>query len=56
MLTITAIVTFDTELTYEKDNWELFAGIYNISNETYQRPNGYSQLGRNAMMGFRRYF
>ena len=53
---IDAIVTFDTELTYEKDNWELFAGIYNISNETYQRPNGYSQLGRNAMMGFRRYF
>ena len=55
-INIDAVVTYNAEIDYKKNDWEVFLGIYNISNKQYQRPNGYSQLGRNAEMGFRRYF
>ena len=53
---VTPVVTYNTELNYEKNNLEVFAGIYNISNKQYERPNGFSQLGRNFKVGFRKYF
>ena len=53
---VKSVTTLDAEITYEKNNLEMFAGIYNISNEQYERPNGYSQLGRNFEVGFRKYF
>ena len=53
---VDALVTYNAEIDYKKNDWNVFLGIYNISNEKYQRPNGYSQLGRNAEVGFRKYF
>jgi len=53
---VSSIITYNTEVKYNKNNLELFAGIYNISNKKYERPNGYSQLGRNFKLGFRKYF
>lgn len=53
---VTPVVTYNTELNYEKNNLEVFAGIYNISNKQYERPNGFSQLGRNFKVGFKKYF
>ena len=53
---VSSIITYNTEMKYNKNNLEVFAGIYNISNEQYERPNGYSQLGRNFKLGFRKYF
>jgi len=53
---VSSVITYNTEMKYNKNNLEVFAGIYNISNEQYERPNGYSQLGRNFKLGFRKYF
>ena len=53
---VDALVTYNAGIDYRKNDWNVFLGIYNISNEKYQRPNGYSQLGRNAEVGFRKYF
>jgi len=55
-ITVDPIVTYDAEIKYEKNNLELFTGLYNITNKEYERPNGYSQLGRNWKAGFRVYF
>jgi len=51
-----SVITYNSEIKYNKNNLEVFAGIYNISNEQYERPDGYSQLGRNFKLGFRKYF
>jgi vitamin B12 transporter len=51
-----SVITYDAELKHLKDNVEIFAGIYNISNKEYERPDGYSQLGRNWKAGFKVYF
>ena len=53
---VSSIITYNTEVKYNKNNLDVFAGIYNISNKQYERPNGYSQLGRNFKLGFRKYF
>ena len=55
-ITVDPIVTYNSEVTYRKDNLEIYTGLYNISNKEYQRPNGYSQLGRNWTAGFKVYF
>lgn len=55
-ISVDPIVTYNTELNYQKNDLEVFAGIYNITNEKYQRPNGYAQLGRNFKLGFKKYF
>ena len=51
-----SVITYNSEIKYNKNNLDVFAGIYNISNEQYERPDGYSQLGRNFKLGFRKYF
>lgn len=51
-----SVITYDAELTYMKNNLEIFTGLYNISNKEYERPDGYSQLGRNWTAGFKVYF
>lgn len=51
-----SVITYDAELKYLKGNIEIFAGLYNISNKEYERPDGYSQLGRNWKTGFKVYF
>jgi vitamin B12 transporter len=51
-----SVVTYDAELKYLKDNIEIFAGLYNINDKNYERPDGYSQLGRNWKAGFKVYF
>src|SRR5210317_48763 len=53
---VDGVTTLDAEINYEKNNIEMFAGIYNITNKQFERPNGYSQLGRNFTLGFRKYF
>ena len=53
---VSSIVTYNTEVKYNKNKLDVFAGIYNISDTEYERPNGYSQLGRNFKLGFRKYF
>lgn len=53
---VSSIVTYNTEVKYNKNKLDVFAGIYNISDKEYERPNGYSQLGRNFKLGFRKYF
>ena len=53
---VSSIITYNTEVKYDKNNLEVFAGIYNVSDKQYERPNGYSQLGRNFKLGFRKYF
>jgi outer membrane receptor protein involved in Fe transport len=49
-------ILYDAELKYLKDNIEIFTGLYNISDTKYERPDGYSQLGRNWKAGFKVYF
>lgn len=51
-----SVITYDAELKYVKDSIEIFTGLYNISNKEYERPDGYSQLGRNWKAGFKVYF
>jgi vitamin B12 transporter len=55
-INVDPIVTYNSEIKYRKNNIEIYTGLYNISNKEYQRPNGYSQLGRNWTAGFKVYF
>lgn len=49
-------ILYDAEVKYLKNNLEIFTGLYNISDVNYERPDGYSQLGRNWKAGFKVYF
>ena len=55
-VSVDSVVTYNSEIKYRKNNIEVYTGLYNISNKEYQRPNGYSQLGRNWTAGFKVYF
>jgi vitamin B12 transporter len=51
-----AVSTFDLSADYTLGNTILYGKLNNITDKTYQRPDGYSQLGRNFLIGFRQNF
>ena len=48
-----SITTFDLELNQTMENKMFYLGLYNITNEKYEQPDGYNQLGINFQAGIR---
>jgi len=51
-----AISTFDLGADYTLGNTIFYGKLNNITDKTYQRPDGYSQLERNFLVGVRQNF
>jgi len=51
-----SVSTFDLVADYTLGNIVLYSKLNNITNEKYERPDGYNQLGRNFLFGFRQNF
>ncbi len=47
------ITTIDFILNKEVDNKLFYTGLYNITDEDYERPDGYNQLGINWKAGIK---
>ena len=47
------ITTIDLILNKEVDNKLFYTGLYNITDENYEQPDGYNQLGFNFKAGIR---
>ena len=48
-----SITTFDLELNQTMENKMFYLGLYNITDEKYEQPDGYNQLGFNFQAGIR---
>lgn len=48
-----SITTFDLELNQTMENKMFYLGLYNITDEKYEQPDGYNQLGINFQAGIR---
>lgn len=48
-----SITTFDLELNQLMENKMFYLGLYNITDEKYEQPDGYNQLGINFQAGIR---
>ena len=48
-----SITTFDLELNQIMENKMFYLGLYNITDEKYEQPDGYNQLGINFQAGIR---
>lgn len=48
-----SITTFDLELNQTHKSKMFYLGIYNITNEKYEQPDGYNQLGINFQAGIK---
>tara|TARA_B100000212_G_scaffold223834_1_gene169827 strand:+ start:254 stop:1990 length:1737 start_codon:yes stop_codon:yes gene_type:complete len=48
-----SITTFDLELNQMMENKMFYLGLYNITDEKYEQPDGYNQLGINFQAGIR---
>ena len=47
------ITTIDLILNKEVDNKLFYTGLYNITDEKYEQPDGYNQLGFNFKAGIK---
>lgn len=54
--TMPSLTTFDLVADYTIGNLVLYGKLNNITNEQYERPDGYNQLGRNFVIGFKHNF
>ena len=48
-----SITTFDVELNKTHENKMIYLGLYNITDEQYEQPDGYNQMGINFQAGFK---
>ncbi len=48
-----SITTFDVELNKSHENKMIYLGLYNITDEQYEQPDGYNQMGINFQAGFK---
>ena len=48
-----SITTFDLELNQTHENKMFYLGLYNITDEKYEQPDGYNQMGINFQAGIR---
>jgi len=55
-ININPLNTIDFGATYKIKNLDIYGKLNNVTNEQYQRPKGYSTLGRNFLIGFRQEF
>lgn len=51
-----SVSTIDLSADYTIGNTIFYSKLNNIMNEKYERPDGYNQLGRNFLLGFRQNF
>ena len=48
-----SITTFDIELNKTHENKMIYLGLYNITDQQYEQPDGYNQMGINFQAGFK---